>query len=384
MKKSGDNKVVPIFKHDTSAIIEQVSDSFNFQRGGHLNEVSMAYETWGTLNKSKSNVIVIFTGLSASSHVTSSEHNNSAGWWESMVGEGRPINTAHNYVICINTLGSCFGSTSPVSINKKTGKPYRLTFPELTVEDMAKASHMLLNKLDIKRIKLLIGPSLGGMNAIAFAVLYNKCVENILLISTTTQASPYAIAIRSLQREIIRKDPLWHNGFYSYENPPLNGVRIARKIGMTSYRSALEWSQRFGRKKSTSAELNQNTFGVDNTSFEYEIESYLEHQAIKFQNVFDANCYLYLSRAMDWFDIAAHGKSTLDALSKTKLEKALVLGVNSDTLFPLQQQKEIAEGLSQAGAKVQYKELNCIQGHDSFLVDIETFGLEINDFISNL
>ena len=384
MKKSEDNKVVPIFKHDNSAIIEQVSDSFDFQRGGHLDEVSMAYETWGTLNKNKSNVIVIFTGLSASSHVTSSEHNNSAGWWESMVGEGRPIDTTHNYVICINTLGSCFGSTSPVSINKKTGKPYRLAFPELTVEDMSKASNLLLNKLDIKRIKLLIGPSLGGMNAIAFAVLYNKVVENILLISTATQASPYAIAIRSLQREIIRKDPLWNNGFYSYEKPPLNGVRIARKIGMTSYRSALEWSQRFGRKKTSNAELNQNTFGVDNTSFEYEIEAYLEHQAIKFQNVFDANCYLYLSRAMDWFDIALHGKSTLDSLSKTKLEKALVLGVASDTLFPLQQQKEIAEGLSQAGAKVQYKELNCIQGHDSFLVDIETFGLEINDFISNL
>ncbi|MBJ40878.1 MAG: homoserine O-acetyltransferase [Gammaproteobacteria bacterium] len=384
MKKSEDNKVVPIFKHDNSAIIEKVSDSFDFQRGGHLDEVSMAYETWGTLNKNKSNVIVIFTGLSASSHVTSSEHNNSAGWWESMVGEGRPIDTTHNYVICINTLGSCFGSTSPVSINKKTGKPYRLAFPELTVEDMSKASNLLLNKLDIKRIKLLIGPSLGGMNAIAFAVLYNKVVENILLISTATQASPYAIAIRSLQREIIRKDPLWNNGFYSYEKPPLNGVRIARKIGMTSYRSALEWSQRFGRKKTSNAELNQNTFGVDNTSFEYEIEAYLEHQAIKFQNVFDANCYLYLSRAMDWFDIALHGKSTLDALSKTKLERALVLGVTSDTLFPLQQQKEIAEGLSQAGAKVQYKELNCIQGHDSFLVDIETFGLEINNFISNL
>jgi homoserine O-acetyltransferase len=384
MKKSEDNKVVPIFKHDNSAIIEKVSDSFDFQRGGYLDEVSMAYETWGKLNKNKSNVIVIFTGLSASSHVTSSEHNNSAGWWESMVGEGRPIDITHHYVICINTLGSCFGSTSPVSINKKSGKPYRLSFPELTVEDMAKAASLLLKKLDIKRIKLLIGPSLGGMNAIAFTVLYNKLVENILLISTTTQASPYAIAIRSLQREIIRKDPLWNNGFYSYENPPLNGVRIARKIGMTSYRSALEWSQRFGRKKTTSAELNQNTFGVDNTSFEYEIESYLEHQAIKFQNVFDANCYLYLSRAMDWFDIAAHGKSTLDALSKTKLEKALVLGVNSDILFPLQQQKEIAEGLSQAGAKVQYKELNCIQGHDSFLVDIETFGLEINDFILNL
>ena len=153
---------------------------------------------------------------------------------------------------------------------------------------------------------------------------------------------------------------------------------------MTSYRSSAEWQQRFGRKKSSSEKLTQNTFGVDNTSFEYEIESYLEHHAVKFQNIFDANCYLYLSRAMDWFDVSDHGKSTQDALAKTSIEKALIIGVKSDTLFPSYQQKEIAECLLQAGTKVDYQELDCIQGHDSFLVDIESFDKKIRNFIQSL
>ena len=280
--------------------------------------------------------------------------------------------------------GSCFGSTSPVSINKKTDEPYRLTFPELAVEDMANASALLLKKLGIDSIKVLVGPSLGGMKALAFSILHNTYVKNLILISSATQALPYAIAMRSLQREVIRKDPLWNNGFYSYENPPLNGVRIARKIGMVSYRSSLEWTQRFGRKRSEDNKLNQNTFGIENTSFEFEIESYLEHQAVKFQNIFDANCYLYLSRAMDWFDIAKHGESTLDAISKTNIEKALILGVSTDILFPPQQQKEIAELLSISNTIVEYKELDCLQGHDSFLVDTSTFSEEIIKFVKNL
>ena len=376
-----ENNVVSIFKHDKQANIVKVADSFEFKRGGKLPNITMAYETWGKLNSAKSNVVVVLTGLSASSHIASSSSDKSAGWWESMVGKNKPINTEEFHVICINTLGSCFGSTSPVTINEKTKKPYRLTFPELSVEDMARGSYLLLKKLGIDRVKYLIGPSLGGMQALALSSLYNNIVENIILISTATQAHPYAIAIRSLQREVIRKDPLWNNGFYDYDKPPLNGVRIARKIGMTSYRSPREWIQRFGRKRTSEEKLNQNTFGVDNTNFEYEIESYLEHHAIKFQKLFDANCYLYLSRAMDWFDLADHGNSTQEVFSRFKIEKALVISVKSDTLFPPQQQKEIAEGLSQSGTKVEYKELQSIQGHDSFLVDIDTFGKEIRKFM---
>ena len=385
MKTDSNKKVVQMFKHNnTSAKIINVCNRFDLIRGGQLTDLNIAYETWGSLNKDKSNVIVIFTGLSASSHVTSSSMDKTVGWWESVVGKGKAINTEDHYVICINTLGSCFGSTSPVSINKKTNEPYRLTFPELTVEDMANASSMLLKKLGIDSIKVLVGPSLGGMKALAFSILHSSSVKNLILISSATQALPYAIALRSLQREVIRKDPLWNSGFYSYENPPLNGVRIARKIGMASYRSSLEWTQRFGRKKSDDNKLNQNTFGIENTSFEFEIESYLEHQAVKFQNIFDANCYLYLSRAMDWFDVAKHGKSTLDAISKTKIDKALVLGVTTDVLFPSQQQKEIAELLSLSNTIVEYKELDCIQGHDSFLVDTMTFSQEIANFIKTL
>ena len=376
-----ENNVVSIFKHDKQANIVKVADSFEFKRGGKLPNITMAYETWGKLNSAKSNVVVVLTGLSASSHIASSSSDKSAGWWESMVGKNKPINTEEFHVICINTLGSCFGSTSPVTINEKTKKPYRLTFPELSVEDMARGSFLLLKKLGIDRVRYLIGPSLGGMQALALSSLYNNIVENIILISTATQAHPYAIAIRSLQREVIRKDPLWNNGFYDYDKPPLNGVRIARKIGMTSYRSPREWIQRFGRKRTSEEKLNQNTFGVDNTNFEYEIESYLEHHAIKFQKLFDANCYLYLSRAMDWFDLADHGNSTQEVFSRFKIENALVISAKSDTLFPPQQQKEIAEGLSQSGTKVEYKELQSIQGHDSFLVDIDTFGKEIRKFM---
>lgn len=385
MKTDSNKNIIQLFKHNNaSATVTKVADNFDFVRGGMLSELNIAYETWGSLNKDKSNVIVIFTGLSASSHVTSSSVDQTPGWWEAVVGLDKAINTKDHYVICINTLGSCFGSTSPVSINKKTNEPYRLTFPELTVEDMANASSLLLEKLGIESIKVLVGPSLGGMKALAFSILHNTLVKNLILISSATQALPYAIALRSLQREVIRKDPLWNNGFYSYEKPPLNGVRIARKIGMASYRSASEWTQRFGRKKSDDNKLNQNTFGIENTSFEYEIESYLEHQAVKFQNIFDANCYLYLSRAMDWFDVAKHGESTLDAISKTKIDKALVLGVTTDVLFPSQQQKEIAELLSLSNTIVEYKELDCIQGHDSFLVDTNRFSKEIENFIKSL
>jgi homoserine O-acetyltransferase len=243
---------------------------------------------------------------------------------------------------------------------------------------------LLLDKLEIDYIHTLVGPSMGGMHALALLVQNSNLVKNFIAISTARQSLPYSIAIRSLQREVIRKDPLWKNGYYSHENPPLNGVRIARKLGMLSYRSADEWAQRFGRKKSSKAEITQNTFGIENTGFEFEIESYLEHLAIKFQDVFDANSYLYLSRAIDWFDLIDYGSSPDKVLGNTTLTNALVLGVKTDTLFPISQQKELAECLSSGSTKVIYKSLDCIQGHDSFLVDIEIFTKEIKCFLENI
>ena len=384
MKKS-DNKVVNLFEESNKGIQKTViTETMKMKRGGSLSNPVLAYETWGKLSKSKDNVVVILTGLSASSHVASNSSDSNPGWWEGIVGPDKAIDTNKFYIICVNSLGSCFGSTGPASINQITGEPFRLTFPELTIDDMATATKFLLDKLGIKQINTLVGPSMGGMHALALIIQNNKFVKNFIAISTAFQSLPYAIAIRSLQREVIRKDPLWKNGYYTPDSPPLNGVRIARKLGMISYRSANEWAQRFGRKKSSKNNITQNTFGIENTGFEFEIESYLEHLAVKFQNVFDANCYLYLSRSIDWFDIIDYGSSSEEVLGKTGLESALILGVESDILFPIYQQKELAEYLSADSTKVTYKSLNCIQGHDSFLVDIETFSREISCYLENI
>ena len=384
MKKS-DNKVVNLFEESNKGIQKTViTETMKMKRGGSLSNPVLAYETWGKLSKSKDNVVVILTGLSASSHVASNSSDSNPGWWEGIVGPDKAIDTNKFYIICVNSLGSCFGSTGPASINQITGEPFRLTFPELTIDDMATATKFLLDKLGIKQINTLVGPSMGGMHALALIIQNNKFVKNFIAISTAFQSLPYAIAIRSLQREVIRKDPLWKNGYYTPDSPPLNGVRIARKLGMISYRSANEWAQRFGRKKSSKNNITQNTFGIENTGFEFEIESYLEHLAIKFQNVFDANCYLYLSRSIDWFDIIDYGSSSEEVLGKTGLESALILGVESDILFPIYQQKELAEYLSADSTKVTYKSLNCLQGHDSFLVDIESFSREISCYLENI
>jgi len=384
MKKS-DNKVVNLFEESNKGIQKTViTETMKMKRGGSLSNPVLAYETWGKLSKSKDNVVVILTGLSASSHVASNSSDSNPGWWEGIVGPDKAIDTNKFYIICVNSLGSCFGSTGPASINQITGEPFRLTFPELTIDDMATATKFLLDKLGIKQINTLVGPSMGGMHALALIIQNSKFVKNFIAISTAFQSLPYAIAIRSLQREVIRKDPLWKNGYYTPDSPPLNGVRIARKLGMISYRSANEWAQRFGRKKSSKNNITQNTFGIENTGFEFEIESYLEHLAIKFQNVFDANCYLYLSRSIDWFDIIDYGSSSEEVLGKTGLESALILGVESDILFPIYQQKELAEYLSADSTKVTYKSLNCLQGHDSFLVDIETFSREISCYLENI
>lgn len=384
MQKS-DNNIINLFEKSNPGFQKTiVADSMSLKRGGYLSNPVLAYETWGKLSKNKDNIIVILTGLSASSHVASNKTNTNPGWWEGMVGKDKTFDTNKYFVICINSLGSCFGSTGPASINEITGEPYRLTFPELTIDDMARASKLLFNKLEIKTIHTLVGPSMGGMHSLALIIQNKNFVKNFIAISTARQSLPYSIAIRSLQREVIRKDPLWNNGYYSPDSPPLNGVRIARKLGMLSYRSADEWAQRFGRKKSAKTDITQNTFGIENTSFEFEIEAYLEHLAMKFQNVFDANSYLYLSRSIDWFDLVDYGSSPDEVLGQTGLNNALVLGVESDTLFPVSQQKEIAEYLSSGTTKVIYKSLDCIQGHDSFLVDIETFSREIKCFLENI
>jgi len=349
---------------------------FEMKRG-ELVSPTIAYETWGTLSSDHSNCILIFTGLSPSAHACSSKEDPSTGWWEDMVGPNKPINTNEFFVICINSLGSCFGSTSPISINPETDEPYRLSFPVLSVEDIANAANELLKVLDIRVLHAVIGPSMGGMSALSFCQLHPGKTKRLISISSAARSSPFSIALRSLQREIIRNDPSWKNGAYDLNgNGPISGMRLARKLGMITYRSAKEWSARFGRERAMEKDLKSGAFGVD-----FEIESYLESHANKFIGAFDPNCYLYLSRAMDLFDASDPDGNLENSFKQLKLEEALIIGVETDLLFPISQQAELAEALENYVKKVRLVRLDSLQGHDSFLVDMDRFRPVISAFI---
>ncbi len=358
----------------------QLPSPFAMKRGGALRDAHVAYETWGTLSPERDNAIAIMTGLSPSAHAASNADDPSDGWWERMLGPGKPIDTDRWFVVCINPLGSDKGSTSPASINPDTGEPYRLDFPKLTLEDAANAAHALVQHLGIEQLACLVGCSMGGMGALGYMLLHPGSARAHISVNTAPQAQPFAIAIRSLQREAIRLDREWNEGNYSDEHYPERGMSIARKLGVITYRSAMEWNGRFARIRLDADEREDDPFG-----FEFQVESYLEAHARKFTHHFDPNCYLYLSRASDWFDVAEYGNGkVLDGLARIHLQRALVVGANTDILFPLEQQEQIAFGLEAAGAEVDFVPLDSPQGHDAFLVDIEQYGAAIGAFMNKL
>lgn len=350
--------------------------NFRMHRGGYLASPSIAYETWGQLEGTGDNAIILFTGLSPSAHAASSPENPSAGWWEDMIGSGLPLDTDRYFVICINSLGSCFGSTGAADINPETGKVYRTSYPVLTLEDVAEGGYEVVKALGLDKVHTTIGCSMGGMSALAFCVQHPELGGNLLSISSATRALPFAIAVRSLQREMIVRDPKWKNGNYKSDDPPVTGQRLARKLGMMTYRSPQEWEQRFGRERiSLEMHSDEQFFG------DFAVESYLENHANRFTGQFDANCYLYLSRASDLFDLAEHGGSLEAGFARLNLERAMVIGVVTDLLFPIHQQRELENGLSAVVPDTELVLLNCIKGHDSFLVDMDAFRPVIGRFL---
>lgn len=359
--------------------ILKLDHPFEMQRGGSLQHLEVAYETWGDLAFCHDNAILIFTGLSPSAHAASSTEDPTPGWWEDMIGPGRPIDTRRFFVICVNSLGSPFGSTSPASINPATGKPYRLTFPVLTVEDIARAGHEVAKALGVKQLAAVVGPSLGGITVLAYCALFPDAARSVITISGAARSTPFAIALRSLQREIIRRDPAWMEGNYSADAMPVTGQQLARKLGMITYRSGKEWAVRFGRERANAERKPGDPFGID-----FEVESYLENSAAKFTGQYDPNCYLYISRAMDLFDLADHGGSVAEALKRFTVSRALVIGVETDLLFPIEQQQELADGLQAEGREVQFVRMPSLQGHDSFLVDMDRFRPVIGEFLKKL
>ena len=356
----------------------QYDGQFRMHRGGDIDSPTLAYETWGELNETKSNAILIFSGLSPSAHATSSVEDTSPGWWEDMIGSGLPLDTDRFFVICVNSLGSCFGSTGPASVDPATGDPYRLTFPVLTLEDVADAAKLVVDHLAIECLHTVIGCSMGGMSGLAYCLRHKDAVKRFVSISSATRAMPFSIAVRSLQREMIRSDDKWKKGDYDPGDPPITGQRLARKLGMITYRSAEEWVQRFGRERSTDEARTEDQFVA-----EFSVESYLENHANKFSGAFDPNCYLYLSHASDLFDLAEYGGSLESGFKRLQLERVLVIGVRTDILFPIEQQRELADGMAAVCTDARLVELDCIRGHDSFLVDMDAFRPVLCEFFDS-
>jgi homoserine O-acetyltransferase/O-succinyltransferase len=348
---------------------------FTLYRGGVLHQAQIAYETRGQLNTARDNAILVFTGLSPSQHAASSERDPAPGWWERIIGPGLAIDTTRHFIVCVNSLGSCFGSTGPSSINPATGERYRVTFPEIAVEDIARAGYETMRALGVERLECVIGASLGGMSVLAFATQFPDAARGLISISGSAAPGAFAIALRSVQREAILRDPDWQGGNYSLEHPPRTGMRIARKLGTITYRSAAELRQRFGREP-----IAGNARSVSPFAPHFAVEGYLEAQAERFVRVFDANCYLYLSSAMDRFDLAEHGGSYSAALQKVTAERALVIGVESDMLYAIHEQAAIADAFRQNSLPTLFTRMPSLEGHDAFLVDIPRFDPALRDF----
>ena len=365
--------------------IAALPNPFALWRGGSLPDGVIAYECWGELNADASNAILLFTGLSPTAHAASSPANREPGWWEKMIGPGRAIDTDRYFVVCVNSLGSCFGSSGPASINPRTGLAWRLDFPEIAVEDIARAGWEVMASLGVTQLAAVIGPSLGGIVAVAFAACMPGKARRLISISGTAAASAFAIALRSVQREAVMSDPDWRAGQYaSPAHGPRAGMRLARKLGTITYRSAEEWRNRFARSGIGPQGMRaaQQARGRVPEGFgpRFSVEGYLEAQAERFVRIFDPNCYLYLSRAMDCFDLNSHGEPS-QVLAKAGLEAALVIGVESDFLFSIDEQAWIAGQLDLAGVNTTFARLPCIEGHDAFLVDLPRFVAAIRPFL---
>ncbi len=361
----------------------RLPDPFPFWRGGELRGGQVAYETWGQLNAAADNAILLFTGLSPSAHAASSAADPAPGWWEKMVGPGKAIDTNRYFVVCVNSLGSCFGSSGPASIDPATGLAYRLEFPDLSVEDIARGGYETIRSLGIERLSAVVGASLGGMAVLAFAAQFGGVARRVISISGSPAALPFAIALRSTQRDAILTDPDWQDGQYSGDVRPITGMRIARKLGTLTYRSAAEWKHRFGRRPASDRYYQALSPGRAHFPAEFAIQDYLNAQADKFVTVFDPNCYLYLSRAIDRFDLSAHGGSPATALKRAAAERALVIGVESDILFTINEQSALAEAFEAAGTGTEFVPLASLEGHDAFLVDIEPFAAAIGRFLTD-
>ena len=332
--------------------------------GVELSPFQIAYTTYGTLNADRSNAILICHALTGDQHVNNVHPvTGKNGWWETLIGPGKPIDTERYFVICANVLGGCMGTTGPASTNPVTGKPWGLDFPVITIRDMVRAQAMLLDHLGIETLFAVVGGSMGGMQVLQWTASYPERVFAALPIATATRHSAQNIAFHEVGRQAIMADPEWRGGRYHLEDTnPRRGLAVARMGAHITYLSDAALHRKFGRKFQ---DRENPTFSFD---ADFEVESYLRYQGSSFVERFDANSYLYLTRAMDYFDLAADHNGVLANAFKGTPTRFCVVSFTSDWLFPTSESRAIVHALNASGASVSFVEIDSDKGHDAFLV----------------
>jgi len=349
--------------------------TLKLESGRSLGPITLAYETYGRLNEKKSNAILVCHALSGDAHAAGlHKDDKTPGWWDDLIGPGKALDTNLYFVICSNVIGGCKGSTGPSSVNPDTGKPYALDFPLITIADMVEAQRHLIDFFGIEKLLCVIGGSLGGMQALQWASAYPERIIASIPIATALKHSPQQIAFNEVIRQSIMADPAWRNGYYYEDGQPENGLAVARMIGHITFMSDQSMEEKFSRKLKN-----------DNLSFQFiddfEVEGYLRYRGYNFVKRFDANSYLYITKAMDYFDLS--GDNFMAETKKTAV-RFLVISFKSDWLYPAYQSQDIVRLLKRKLAYTTYFDLTSTYGHDAFLIEIEDETRLIKNFLANI
>ncbi|MDD3927247.1 MAG: homoserine O-acetyltransferase [bacterium] len=357
---------------------ERPGDELHLDCGRSLSPVTLAYETYGRLNAAKSNAILILHALSGDAHAAGRHHQEDSkpGWWDNAIGPGKAFDTDKYFVICSNVIGGCQGSTGPSSLNPATDKPYGTSFPMITVRDMVRAQKRLIDHLGIETLLAVAGGSMGGMQVLEWTICYPDSVRAAIPLATTARLSAQSIAFNEVGRQAIVSDPNWNGGDYYDSAAPATGLALARMIAHITYLSDESMHNKFGRRLQ-----NRDNYSYDFIT-DFQVESYLHHQGESFIRRFDANSYLYITRAMDYFDLSSENGSLKKALEGVKA-RFLVVSFSSDWLFPTYQSKDIVSALRKNNVDASFCEIASSYGHDAFLLEVEQLSPPVSGFLDS-
>ena len=374
-QESAEEEVVVVTPQDFKS-----KEPFLFERGGRIGQLTIRYQTYGELNAQKDNAVLVCHALTGDHHCAGVHDGDDrkAGWWDEMIGPGKPIDVNRFFVVCSNCLGACQGTTGPTSINPEDDLPYGISFPDLTVSDMVRAQKLLTDHLGLKKLYAVIGGSMGGMQVLQWAVEFPDVVARIIPIAATARHSAQTIAFNEVGRNAIIQDAKWNGGDYPPEDGPDVGLGIARMMAHITYLSEESMERKFGRNRQRSPSEEAET--GQRFDVEFEVESYLRHQGKSFVNRFDANTYLFLTKALDRFDLYGENNDLSEALSKVEA-KTLAIGFTSDWLYTPAQNREIVDTLLRLGKEASYAEIDYDFGHDSFLLKADAFHNLIRSFL---